>query len=138
MNVAATVLALHRKPGMQHARARTGMAPLLFVVALLGPGCRAQSSVAPSEPPPVVSQPAASTSVLTVRVLTRASEQPIARAEVRTSTSRAMTGSDGVCVLDIIPGEELEVTVSAAGYQTIIAAGVLGSHERWTFYLQQA
>jgi hypothetical protein len=37
--------------------------------------------------------------------------------------------------MTVARGEELEVSVSAFGYQPMGAAGVLGGDERWTFYL---
>lgn len=122
---------------MWNAGAPAAAASALLCVGLMGSGCTLQSSVAPTNPvggwesPPSASQ----TSVLTVRVLARGSEQPIAGAQVRTPTYRTTTGADGLCALTVARGEEMEVSVSAPGYQPMGASGVLGGDERWTFYL---
>lgn len=122
---------------MCSAKALTRAASALLCVGLMGSACTLQSSAAPTSPaagwesPPSASQ----TSVLTVRVLARGSEQPIAGAQVWTSTYRTTTGADGLCALTVARGEEMEVSVSAPGYQPMGASGVLGGDERWTFYL---
>jgi hypothetical protein len=78
-------------------------------------------------------------------VLTRTTEQAIAGATVRSARSMGTTRSAessgttdalGTCVLAFEVGEEVDVSVSASGYETMGASGVLGSNERWTFYLR--
>lgn len=101
------------------------------------------SSIGPTPSPAPVATP--QTGALTVRVLTRTTEQAIAGATVQSARSTGTTRSAGssgttdalgVCILSFALGEEVDVSVSAAGYETMGASGVLGSNERWTFYLR--
>lgn len=84
---------------------------------------------------PAVSQATTNAGVLTVRVLARASELPIAGAAVHTLNVHGVTDAQGLCTLPVSTGQELDVNVSADGYQPMGASGVLGNDERWTFYL---
>jgi hypothetical protein len=89
-------------------------------------------SVPASAPGPSIEVPAAT---LTVRVLARNSQLPIAGAQIATPTLTASTDVDGMCSFTVHAGEAVDVDVSAAGYESMGASGVLGSSERWTFYL---
>lgn len=75
---------------------------------------------------------------LTVRVLQRTTELPIAGARVRTSTGDGSTDAAGLFVLSVAPGFSTDVDVSAPGYEPMGASGVLADSERWTFYLASA
>lgn len=96
----------------------------------------ARSPMAPtvpsSTPGPSVEVPAAT---LTVRVLARTSELPIAGAYIETPTTTGSTDAEGTCTLTVPAGQPVDVNVSAEGYEPMGASGVLGSSERWTFYL---
>jgi hypothetical protein len=113
---------------------------LTTVCALSGTvACAAGSPTAPTTPAP---RPAnggsAATATLTVRVLSRQSELPIAGAHINTPEAHGATDASGECVLSIATGLEVEVNVSADGYESMGAAGTLGNNERWTFYLPAA
>lgn len=109
----------------------------LTVCALLGTvACSAVSPSAPTTPAPRPQNGgSAATATLTVRVLARQSEQPIAGARIKTDTAHGSTDASGLCQLSIPTGAEVEVNVSAEGYESMGAAGTLGNDERWTFYL---
>ena len=113
---------------------------LTTVCALLGTvACSAASPTAPTTPAPTpVNDGSAATATLTVRVLARQSELPIAGAQINTLEAHGATDASGECVLSIATGLEVEVNVSADGYESMGAAGTLGNNERWTFYLPAA
>lgn len=122
---------------------RTGAAVVLLCATTMLTGCAIESSVGPT--PSQASTAAPLTGALTVRVLARTTEEAIAGATVQsaraTGTTRSWDSSSttdalGVCILSFALGEEVDVSVSAAGYETMGASGVLGSNERWTFYLR--
>ncbi len=115
---------------------RTGLLVALLSATTILAGCASQSPVGPTQAlvyPISASRP--QNSALTVRVLSRDSEQPIAGAAVQSATTSATTDALGVCTLSVVVGEELEVNVSASGYEPMGASGLLGPNERWTFYL---
>src|SRR5689334_5973284 len=72
---------------------------------------------------------------LTVRVLQRTTELPIAGARVTTSSGTGSTDASGLFVMAVAPGRSTDVDVSAPGYESMGASGVLADNERWTFYL---
>jgi hypothetical protein len=109
-------------------------AAVLLCAATVLPGCAVDSSVGPTPPPASTVTP--HTGALTVRVLTRTTEQAIAGATVQSARSTGTTDALGICILSVTVGEEVDVDVSAPGYETMGASGVLGSNERWTFYLR--
>jgi hypothetical protein len=116
---------------------------VLTVLALgaLLTGCASESPLGPSpvvNPAPTTPQAGVTADALTVRVLARASEAPISGAAVETDASRMLTNAAGIAILPVTAGEELEVHVSALGYEPMGAAAVLSPNERWTFYLQVA
>lgn len=115
------------------------LAAVTLTVGLLS-AC-AQSPTGPTavtEPLPVVETSPATTvidGVLTIRVLERGTEEPIASALVVGSDDRATTDASGSCTLHVVQGTEYEVNVSAPGYQPMGASAILTNNERWTFYL---
>jgi hypothetical protein len=108
-----------------------------FVCAALT-ACSSQSSVAPTPTSAPSTASTAQIGTLTVRVLARESEQPIVGAAVHSSTTTVTTDSVGVCIVPFVLGEELDLDVSATGYESMGASGMLGSNERWTFYLPKS
>ena len=107
-----------------------------LLILLTATGCAGQSPLAPTETTEAAPTGAISAAgTLTIRVLSRASEQPIAGATIVTPTARIATDATGVGTLVVTPGQEVDVSVSAAGYDTMGASAVVGAAERWTFYL---
>lgn len=72
---------------------------------------------------------------LTIRVLARSSELPIEGALVRHDMESWLTNASGELAIPVPLGQEIAIDVTAAGYQPMGASAVLGSDERWTFYL---
>ena len=101
------------------------MALCLTVVAA---GC---SSVASPSPTPVAEPQA----IVTVRVLTRGQPEPIHGALVRHGSRGSYTDEGGESTVAVAIGEDTSITVSADGHQGMSASGIVGSDERWTFYL---
>jgi len=107
-----------------------------LLILLMATGCATQSPLAPTETTtPAATGAISAVGTLTIRVLSRASEQPIAGAAIVTESVRIATDATGVGTLVVTPGEEVDVQVSAAGYDTMGASAVVGAAERWTFYL---
>ena len=76
---------------------------------------------------------------LTVRVLTRGTEQPITGATVsQNSTTVGRTGDTGELRTNVPLDVEFHISVSAAGYVGFGAIGTVRDEERWTFYLESA
>lgn len=76
------------------------------------------------------------TVTLTVRVKARATEIPIRGALVRyNANAPSYTDVSGQSVLKVVPALETTIDVSAPGYETMAASGVLAGDERWTFFL---
>lgn len=72
---------------------------------------------------------------LTVRVLVRATAEPLAGALVQVSAHTGHTDASGLCRFSVPSGDLVNVDVSANGFGPFGASGVLASDERWTFYL---
>lgn len=89
--------------------------------------------MSPAAPTPAAVETPAGT--LVIRVLARNSEQPIPGAHISTPTAKRSTDASGVCTLTVVAGQELDVDVSAPGYEPMGASAVVGANERWTFYL---
>lgn len=125
---------------MWNVLAQVPLTTAVVVTALLSGACAAQSAVGPSpvtpEPAPTLPAPPVNQDQLTVRVLNRDSEVPIPGAVVHAAETHILTDASGTAIVPVVAGTELEVNVSAAGYQSMVAGGVLGPRERWTFYLQ--
>ena len=129
---------------MRNALAHLRTACAVLALGMFLTGCASESPLGPSPAPtPAPTAPAPpeagiAPDALTVRVLARESEAPISGAAVETDVSRMLTNAAGIAILPVTAGEELEVHVSAPGYEPMGAAAVLGPNERWTFYLQVA
>lgn len=72
---------------------------------------------------------------LTVRVRGRGNELPIHGALVQYNGTRSLTDESGELLATVAAGAETVVDVSAAGFESMTAAGTLSDNERWTFYL---
>jgi len=74
---------------------------------------------------------------LTVRVLTRGTETPIAAASVfQDDTAVGTTNGSGELRTNVPLDIEFHINVSAPGYMGFGATGSVRSEERWTFYLE--
>ena len=115
--------------------------PRLRRFALLGlVGCVLSVACAQSSPSAPSGTPQSALPVdpgitLTVRVLQRTTELPIPGARVETSLGTGSTDASGLFVLVAVAGRTTDVDVSAPGYESMGASGVLADSERWTFYL---
>jgi hypothetical protein len=78
---------------------------------------------------------------LTIRVLTRGSEQPIVTATAVVNgpmgTITGVTDPTGQVVLAVPTTQSIDVNVAARGFIGFGASGTLMTPERWTFYLEQ-
>ena len=75
---------------------------------------------------------------LTVRVLERGTELPLAEALVlRNEDIVGRTDGAGMVHADVPVGVEFQIGVKAAGYKTAGVTGTVTSQERWTFYLER-
>jgi hypothetical protein len=109
--------------------------PWLVVVAIAAASCTEMSHpTAPSQSLPDTSS-VASTVTLTVSVQIRTAARPIPDAVVRHDGHIAYTNASGEATLLVPRGQETTVDVSAAGYESLGASGVVANDERWTFYL---
>jgi hypothetical protein len=123
--------------GTRHA-VRADVRTLLSIIltaASLSIGCAgATTPVAPTSPPAV--SPASSVG-LTVRVLTRATESPIAGANVfATDGMVGVTDATGELRTNVPLGVEFHIRVAAQGFVGLGAYGTVNGEERWTFYLE--
>lgn len=74
---------------------------------------------------------------LTVRVLMRGSEAPIAAASVfQDDAAVGTTNGSGELRTNVPIDIEFHINVSAPGYVALGATGSVRSEERWTFYLE--
>jgi hypothetical protein len=113
-----------------------------FVVAVasvfLSWACaRSNTPVAPTSPHVATTSDLSSSVGLTVRVVTRGAEQPIAGATVfENSDVVGRTDTGGEIQTNVPLGVEFHISVAATGFVTIGAFGTVRSQERWTFYLE--
>jgi hypothetical protein len=111
---------------------------MMLSAALLSGACA--SPAAPSAPTAPAGSGAgdvpASSVRLTVRVLIRAQDAPVAGAVVTVDGETAKVDAAGTCEFDVRPGAMANVDVSASGFAPLGASGVLLNDERWTFYLE--
>jgi hypothetical protein len=112
-----------------HRRTKPGLTLLALCLTLTVAGC---GSVVSPSPTPVAAEQA----TVTVRVLTRSQPQPIHGALVRYGSSGSYTDQGGESTVAVAAGEDATIIVSAAGYQSMSASGLVGNDERWTFYLE--
>jgi hypothetical protein len=123
------------------AWSRSAGAAIAIILALVLSGCEVTRSTngptAPSAATTVPSTPAA-TIGLTVRVLVRGSEEPVAAATVfRNNASVGQTNSDGVLRAEVPIGVLFSIDVTAPGFFASGASATVTSQERWTFYLER-
>jgi len=106
---------------------------LAMCVAVLS-GCEVMhSSTAPTTPK--AAQP---TTELTVRVLTRGSEEPVAAATVfRNQIAVGETDAEGIVRAQVPLGVEFTIDVTAPGFIGSGASATVNGQERWTFYLER-
>jgi hypothetical protein len=104
-------------------------------------GCNgelAPSAPTPFSAPAAATAPSPSTVSLTVRVLTRGSEQPLPDATVlQNNQIIGQTDRDGLARAQVPVGVEIDIDVRAAGFIGIGASGTVRTEERWTFYLER-
>ena len=113
-----------------------------FIIVLVGlSGCvsHGSSPLSPSAPAAApVPSPAASSTALNVRVLTRATDAPIAGASVlQNSSVVGTTDHDGMAQVRVPIGVEFQISVSATGYVGFGDTGSVQGSEVWTFYLER-
>jgi hypothetical protein len=123
--------------GMARSRSACAVAALAGLLS----GCEAMRSTngptAPTATPTAAPSPTA-TIGLTVRVLVRSSEEPVAAATVfRNNAAVGQTDSEGVLHADVPLGVEFSIDVTAPGFIGSGASATVTSHERWTFYLER-
>jgi hypothetical protein len=126
--------------GMARSRSACAVVAIPFAGVLLA-GCEAMRSTngpTTQTSTPTVALSPAPTIGLTVRVLVRRSEEPVAAATVfRNNAAVGQTGSDGVLYADVPLGVEFSIDVTAPGFLGSGASATVTSHERWTFYLER-
>jgi hypothetical protein len=123
------------------ARLRFARPAIVITLAAVLSGCEvirsANGPTAPTATSTVAPSPAA-TIGLTVRVLVRSSEEPVAAATVfRNNAAVGQTDSDGVLYADVPLGVEFSIDVTAPGFIGSGASATVTSRERWTFYLER-
>lgn len=108
---------------------------ILLTSATLSIACA--SPAAPTAPTPPAPVSPASSVGLTVRVLTRATESPIAGANVFADEGRVgVTNAAGELRTNVPLGIEFHIRVAASGFVGFGAYGTVNGEERWTFYLE--
>jgi hypothetical protein len=109
--------------------------PWIVAIAIAAATCTDISR--PLSPSPGIDSPGSvpSTAKLTVAVQIRTAARPIQDAAVRHDGQISYTDASGEATLLVPRGQETIVDVSAAGYESLGASGVLANDERWTFYL---
>ena len=96
------------------------------------------SSATPTAPAPTAAAPPAATIGLTIRVLTRGSEEPVAAATVfRNRIAVGQTDAAGIAHAEVPLGVEFSIDVTAPGFVGSGASATVSSQERWTFYLER-
>jgi hypothetical protein len=113
------------------------IALLLLAAAGLTIGCT--GTRAPNAPTPAIPVSSSESVGLTVRVLTRGTEAPIAAARVfQDDTAVGTTNGSGELRTNVPVDIDFHITVSAPGYVGLGATGSVRSEERWTFYLESS
>jgi len=117
-----------RTDARRQLRAAAAVPYLCMSLAAMGSAaCVQQEAWSPATPSRSVT--------LTVRVKGRGNELPIQGALVEYNGTRSLTNESGELLASVAAGTETRVEVSAAGFESMTAAGVLSANERWTFYL---
>ena len=108
---------------------------IVLMSASLSLACAGAATPTAPTPAPAVS-PASSVG-LTVRVLTRATESPIAGATVFGGDGIVgVTSASGELRTNVPLGVEFHIRVAAQGFVGLGAYGTVNGEERWTFYLE--
>jgi hypothetical protein len=113
----------------------------VVVLAAILSGCEVTKSSNSPTAPTAAASPSrpVGTSILTVRVLTRGAEQPVAAATVfRNSAAVGQTDAAGLLRAEVTVGVEVSIDVSAAGFVGCGATATVTGPEQWTFYLEPA
>jgi hypothetical protein len=123
-----------------HELSRAGLAASVALLVVLS-ACvsRGSSPIAPSTPAATPApSPAVTSTALSVRVLTRASDAPIEGASVLQNANLVgKTNRDGMAQLQVPVGVEFQISVTAAGYVGFGDTGSVQGSEVWTFYLER-
>jgi hypothetical protein len=111
---------------------------LAVVAAQVLSGCSQITAPTASTPNATVPVQAGSTIGLTVRVLVRGSEEPVAAATVfRNNAAVGQTDVAGMLKAQVPIGIEFSIDVTAPGFVGCGAMAKVTSEERWTFYLER-
>jgi hypothetical protein len=116
-----------------------GRVALAIALGLVLSGCEriTTPTVASALTSPSPAVPA-STIALTVRVLTRGSEEPVPHATVfRNDAAVGQTDTGGFLRAEVPLGVEFSIHVTAPGFIGWGASATVTSQERWTFYLER-
>jgi hypothetical protein len=119
---------------------RSACAATLVALGGVLSGCEAMPPTGPTAPAATRTVPASPTVTigLTVRVLTRSSEEPVAAATVfRNNTAVGQTDTAGVLHAEVPLGVEFSIDITAPGFIGSGASATVNSQERWTFYLER-
>lgn len=129
--------ATERSTPAQPRPVRRALSALVFVAAVIS-GCSSQENAVAPTARPAAQALSPATIGLTVRVLTRGAEMPVAGANVTMDdTLIGQTDIDGAVRATVVIGAEFHIVVSAAGFVGNGAWGAVASEERWTFYLER-
>lgn len=106
-----------------------------LAVSMIGGACASPASPSATT---VHAPTSTATSVpLTIRVLVRGTEAPIAGAAVfEHDVPMGQTAATGDFQMPVTPNTDLEINVTAAGFIGFGASGRISSAELWTFYLE--
>lgn len=106
----------------------------LLVTVLAAAACACSATKASPTAPSAVTT--AASLPLTVMVVTRGAETPIAGAAVfKNGLQIGQTDAGGAVQATVEPGVQFHITVTATGYDGNGAWGEVEGPERWTFYL---
>lgn len=118
---------------MSYGPTRRRTALLIFALGFAAQGCsNPPTTPSPAAPPVVRTDHAVA---LTVRVQSRNTALPIARAQVLHDGISFYSDSTGETTFSVPAGQETTIDVHADGYEPMTASAVLSNDERWTFYL---
>jgi hypothetical protein len=122
--------------GVWWARKSIVIAIAAVLSACNGPTAPGPPTASPAIPVAVANH--AIKTALTVRVLERGTELPLAEAVVlRDDDIVGRTDGEGMVHADVPVGVEFQIGVKAAGFKNAGVTGTVTSQERWTFYLER-
>jgi|SRR6516165_1896008 len=106
---------------------------IVAIATLFAVRCQVRSVTTPTDNSFVTGGPL----MLTVQVLTRSDEQPIAGAAVwENAATVGETDANGISRVTVARGADLHISVTANGYVGFGASGTVNSEETWWFYLE--